>query len=859
MRSIKVTKEMTHKKNSFQLALKIARREFRGGIRGFKVVSVCLMLSVACIASIGSVSEAIYSAIDNDGRLLLGGDVDIRLTHTPASDKQLAWLKLNSSSFSEVVQMRVMTQTANNKQSLLAELKAVDKFYPLFGSLRLQGDESLRDIIKNQNEKHGAAVERQILKKLNLRIGEEIRIGAASFIIRATIDREPDRSSQVFRLGPRILISQEGLRATGLVQPGSLVRFHYRIGLTEGSEHSNWVQKLNEAFPKAGWRIQTIKNAAPNMQRFTERTALFLNLVGLTTLLISGVGIALGVSRFIGSRLTTIAILKSIGAPASLIFLTYLIKTMIISSIATIAGLGLGLFSPLALGPFFETFLGMSIPFNVYPKALLKAAAFGLLITLIFSIWPLDRARGVTASSLFRHATHAPTDRPRLFTVFSAIVLSILLATITVLMAKPPSVGLWFILGTVLTLIVFRTLARLIVYCLSQLDLRKYIITNIALKNLYRPGSQTPAIVIALGISLSVITATVLVEENISRQIDNAIPKTAPTFYFIDIQNDQKNAFTELIKNNSMISKSSQVPMLRGRILKLAGVPVQSIKPAPESAWVLRGDRGLTWSASPPEEGSTVVEGDWWPTNYSGIPLVSFDRAKAESFGLKIGDTITVNVLGLPLTARIANLREIHWNSLSINFLMIFSPNAMNGVPLSYIATAHFKPSATESEESAFVESVTSNFPNVSAIRVKDVLADINDIVSKIGICLRVMGILAVVISVLVLSCAIAANQNRRIYEAVILKVLGATRKQIIKIFACEFIFLGLITALLSAFIATTISWALTVQVMRAEWSALPKTLLITLLVSVMLTVIGGLSVTWRALGEKPTGHLRNE
>ena len=844
---------------SMRMAWRVARRECRSGTRGFKIFVMCLMLGVASIAAVGSVSEGIKTAIDNDGRLLLGGDVDIRLTHSPATKKQLVWLKQNSLSLSQVVQMRVMTQSLDKTQNILAELKAVDEFYPLFGGFRLKDPKSLATALSSKTGIYGVAVEQQVLNKLSLHLGDKIWIGAKKFVIRAIIDREPDRSAQVFRLGPRIIISMGGLRATGLVKPGSLVRFHYRVGLDEKSPHKEWVRRLNAKFPKAGWRIQTIENAAPNVQRFTERVALFLNLVGLTTLLIGGIGIAIGVRSFVESRFTTVATLKSLGASGNLIFAVYLIQTLAIATIATIAGLALGIASPLIIGPFLEEYLGVFSAFGIYPNALLKAAIFGFLTSLIFSVWPLARAREVAASSLFRYAIHPPNGRPTAGIIVSLILLSAILALIAIITAEPMSAGLWFVLGTLFVLSAFYFLAKVLVMLLRRLKLRTKPISTVALNNLCRPDAQTPSVILALGMSLSVITVIVLIEENIRLQIDNTIPKAAPAYYFIDIQSSQKNEFVEIAKNHPSVSKVNKVPMLRGRIIKLAGVPVQSIKPPPEVAWVLRGDRGITWSEYPPEEGSAVVKGTWWPVDYAGPPLVSFDKAKAEAFGLDIGDTITINLLGIPLTARIANLRDINWNSLSINFLMIFSPNAVKEIPLSYVATAYFLPDASEFEELALAKKITQALPNVSAIRVKDVLADIKNMIGDIGVAVRVIGMITVCVSVLVLSGAIAANHNRRIYEAVILKVLGASRLQVVRIFAFEFFFLGLITAALSALVATGVSWGIVVHVMRADWTFLPGTLFITLLSSLTLTITGGLLATWLALNEKSTTYLRNE
>lgn len=843
---------------TWRLAWRMMRRERRGGIRGFAVFIACLTLGVAAIAAVGSVSEGIKSALQNDGRLLLGGDIDLRLTHYPASPEQLLWLQQNSKTLSRLAQMRVMAKGAGTGR-VLAEMKAVDGRYPLYGGFRLRDGKTLTDALAADGGRHGAAVEQQFLDKLGLKPGDSVRVGQTSFEIRAVIEREPDRSSQVFRLGPRLMVSLAGMQASGLIQPGSLVRYYYRIALAPGVGFKQWIARLNAAFPEAGWRIRSVDNAAPNIQRFTNRVALFLSLVGLTTLLVGGVGIATGVSSFLNGRLATIATFKSLGASGGLVFAAYLLQILIIAGIAVLAGLALGMLSPLAIGPLLEEKLQIAAEFGLYPAALLKAAIFGLLITLVFSLWPLAQARNVAASVLFRAVIAPLAGWPKKRYVALLALLVLALAVFTVATAELRHIALWFVGGAVVAFVIFRLAAAGVAWTLKRLPPVRRPSLRMALANLHRPGAPTPAVMLALGLGLSVLTAVVLIEGNLARQVDNAIPKAAPAYYFIDVQPGQKQSFAELARKQPGVERIAQVPMLRGRILKLGGVPAREITPPPQVAWVLRGDRGLTWSATPPAEGSTVVEGDWWPADYAGPPLVSFDKAKAEAFGLKIGDTISVNLLGRPLTARIANLRAIHWNSLSINFLMIFSPGAMQGAPLSYLATAHFSPDATERDELALARAVNDAFPNVSVIRVKEILADVSAMVADIGIAVRAIASVAVLAGILVLAGAIAAHHNRRVYDAVVLKVLGATRRRLLTIFALEFALLGAITAALAALVGTIAGWAVVVHVMRAEWSFLPSAVLWTVALSLVLTVACGFLGTWRALGHKPAFYFRNE
>ncbi len=293
---------------------------------------------------------------------------------------------------------------------------------------------------------------------------------------------------------------------------------------------------------------------------------------------------------------------------------------------------------------------------------------------------------------------------------------------------------------------------------------------------------------------------------------------------------------------------------MRGRIERINGVPVEEAHVAPEARWALGGDRGLTYAASVPK-GSRVVAGDWWPADYRGAPLLSFDADLAHGMGLKLGDTLTVNVLGRELTATIANLREIDWTSLGINFAIVLSPGALDGAPETDIATARTAPE----NEAALERAVTDRFPNVSAIAVKDALASLAQIVAAIGAAISAVAAVALAAGALVLAGAIAAGQRRRVYDAVVLKVLGATRADVTRAFVIEYGLLGLAASALAAAIGTLAAWLLMTRVMDAPWRFSGGTVAVTLVLATFFTIAAGYAGTWRALGAKAAPFLRNE
>ena len=837
------------------LAWRLAWRELRGGIRGFRVFIACLVLGVTAIAAVGSLSQAIVAGIHADGRKLLGGDFDIRLSHQEASAEQRAWLAANADRVSEIAEMRAMARSADGGNRSLVELKAVDGTFPLFGGFRLDGGGDLSPAIAKRGEVWGAVAERRLLEKLRIGVGDRLRLGDLSLQITAVIAEEADRGTGALNFGPRLLIAQPALSETGLLQPGSLVRYRYRIDIPDNEPLARWRARVDARFPDAGWRIQSIENAAPNIQRFVDRATLFLSLVGLTALLVGGVGVGNAVRSYLETRVATIATLKCLGGSGPLVFRTYLVQVMILAAGAIALGLLLGALAPKLAIPLLADRLPVAARAGFYPGPLALAGLFGFLITLAFSLWPLGQAREVSPANLFRAVILPPSKRPRAVYLAMLAGVLLLLAALAIVTAHMPKMAAWFVFGAIVSFAAFNGAARLIIALIRRLPRPRSPVVRLAYANLCRPGAPTGSVVLSLGLGLTVLAAVALIEGNLSRQLTETLPEEAPDFYFIDIQSAQLKDFEALARGISGVSAIESVPMLRGQISKLKDVPVDRIKSPPEFAWILRGDRGLTWARQAPTHGSRVVAGEWWPPDYAGPPLVSFDARAAEAFGLALGDTVSINLLGREVTARIANLREIDWNTLSLNFVMMFSPGLMETAPQAYVATAKAVPQA----EGALERAVTDRFPNVSAIRVKEVLEGVAQILEKLSGAVSMIASVALVAGALVLAGAIAATRRQRIRDAVLLKVLGATRRDILATYLVEFGILGLATALIASVVGSVAGWAVVTFVMRTDWTFLPGAVATTIVLCVAITLVAGFAGTWRALGHKAAPVLRNE
>ena len=837
------------------LAWRLAWRELRGGLRGFRVFIACLVLGVAAIAGVGSVSESILTGINADARKLLGGDFDLRLTHREATPEQSEWLNANAERVSKLAQMRAMVREADGDARTLVELKAVDDLYPLFGGVRLDSGGTLATALAQRDGIWGAAAERRLLEKLSAKVGDRLRLGDITVEITDVIVEETDRGAGALNFGPRLMVSQPALQATNLLQPGSLVRHHYRIDIPDDITVDAWRESLDARFPDAGWRVQSISRAAPNIQRFVDRTTLFLSLVGLTALLVGGVGVGNAVRSYLEGRVGTIATLKCLGGAGPLIFRIYLFQVLILAAGAIAIGLLIGALAPVLAAPLLAERLPIDARVGIYFMPLLLAAMFGVLITLAFSLWPLAQSREVSPANLFRAVILPPDKRPRTGYLVALGLVLVTLGGLAIATAHRPDFAAWFVFGAIVAFAAFHGAAKLVVAVIRRVPRPRNPLIRLALANLSRPGAPTTSVVLSLGLGLTVLAAVALIEGNLARQITQTIPDEAPEFYFIDIQANQLDEFETIARDVPGVGEVVSVPMLRGRITKVDGTPSREISAPPEFAWILRGDRGLTWARNAPTHGSRVVAGEWWAPDYSGPPLVSFDAAAAAAFGLEIGDTVTIDLLGREITATLANLREIDWTTLSINFVMMFSPGLLESAPQVYVATAKTEPEA----DAALERAVTDRFANVSAIRVKEVLQGIADILERLSGMVRLIAGVAVAAGVLVLAGAVAATHRRRIHDAVLLKVLGATRRDVLTTYIVEFGILGLATAIVASGIGTLAAWAVVTFVMNADWSFIPSAVLLTTVLCIAITLFAGFAGTWRALGHKAAPILRNE
>ncbi len=837
--------------------LRFALRELRGGLHGFRILVSCIALGVMAIAGVGSFSKSLTDGLSREGRVILGGDLAFSLIHREATPEERRFLDAHGQ-VSTAATLRAMARTGDDRSALI-ELKAVDGFYPLYGSVALDPAMPLADALKPRDGAFGAAVDATLLARLDLNPGARLTIGGATIEVTAVLRNEPDKLANGIAFGPRVLVSEDALRATGLLVPGSLVRWTYRLRLPSGSDSAASAVTAAAAaqLPDAGWQIRGRTNATPALERNIDHFTQFLTLVGLTALLVGGVGVANAVKSHIDRKRDVIATLKAVGASGSRVFAIYLWQVLLVSAAGAVIGLAAGAVLPFVIAAAFGAIIPLPIAPALQPVELALAFFYGLLTALAFALWPLGRAHDVPVSALFRDAVSPGRRWPRRRYVIASALVVAALAAIAVTLSYDRKIAMIFVAAAAAVFAVLQLIAVGLMAAARRLPHAKATALRLAIANIHRPGALTPTIVLSLGLGLALLVTVIEIDGNLRRQFEGALPDKAPSFYFIDIQSADSDRFDAFVRTNAPQADLDRVPMLRGRIVSANGIKADDIKAQPSASWVLQSDRGITFATEVPR-GSTVAEGEWWRADYKGPPLVSFEKKIAEGLGLKVGDPIMVNVLGRNIEATVANLRTVNWENLGLNFVLVFSPSAFAGAPHTDIATLTYPGGGTLTQETTLLKAVSKAFPAVTTVRVKDAIEAIGDIVRNLVLAVRGASLVALVAAMLVLGGALAAGHSFRVYDAVVLKTLGATRGKLIGAYALEYLMLGGATALFGVAAGSIAAWLVVTRVMNLTFVWLPGPAAGAAFGALLVTVALGLIGTFTALGHKPATVLRN-
>ena len=699
---------------SLKIAFRFAMRELRGGLRGFRVFLACLALGVAAIAAVGTVRAGIEAGLEKEGAALLGGDAEVEFTYRFAREDELAWLDTISTQVSETVDFRsmVVVERGENTERGLSQIRAVDSAYPLVGKVTLDPEIPLDAALAD----HGVVLERILADRLGLVAGDTVKLGTQTFTLRAILERYPDNASGGFGLGPRTIVLTSDLKDTGLLEEGSMFSTNYRLTLPPNPDLEALEKATEDQFRDQGLRWRDSRRGAGGTARFVERIGAFLILMGLSGLAVGGVGVSAAVRAYLSGKTSVIATLKTLGATRNTIFLTYFIQIGILTILGVAIGLALGGTIPLLAAPLIAEALPIPSDFTLQIAPLAEAALYGILAALIFTLWPLARTEQIRPATLFRDAFGTTNRLPALrYLIATALLLAALIGA-AVWFSGTVWLTLWTaggIAGALFILVIAAFFARITAKALAKRT-RGWPTMRLALNAIGARGGETTSVVLSLGLGLAVLSAVGQIDGNLRASFSDELPEVAPSYFFVDIQPDQIDGFKARLDGDKDVRKVDSAPMLRGVITQINGENAEDVA---GGHWVVRGDRGVTYAAALPE-GSDITEGAWWPEDYAGPPLMSFAAEEGAEIGLKLGDTVTVNILGRDITATIASFRNVSWENAGIGFVMTMNPSALAGAPHSWISTVYASPES----EAQILRDLATMYPNITAIRIRDAI-----------------------------------------------------------------------------------------------------------------------------------------
>jgi putative ABC transport system permease protein len=838
--------------NTLKLAWTFAKRELRGGLRGFRIFLACLALGVAAIAAVGTVRASIQAGLEQNGAALLGGDAVVRFTYRFADDDERAWLDSIAERVSETTDFRSMIVVERDTiERGLTQVQAVDDLYPLIGETVLDPPMPLSQAFAGTEQTPGGVMERVLADRLGLTAGDTFNLGATTFTLSAILVSYPDNSGGGFGLGPRSLVLLDDLKDSGLLATGTLMESNYRLDLPDGADLQDLEDQSESLFRDSGLRWRDARAGAPGVARFVDRIGAFLILVGLSGLAVGGVGVSAAVRSYLQGKAPVIATLKTLGATRATIFLTYFLQIGVLTIAGVTIGLILGAAIPLAFAPIIEARLPIPADFTLHAAPLFEAAIYGVLAALIFTLWPLARTEDIKAATLFRDAFGAGRMFPALkYLIATAVLFAILIGT-AILFSGTAFLTLWTAGGILFALALLVAAAAFARWTARRFrrTARGRPALRAALGSIGARNGETTSVVLSLGLGLAVLAAVGQIDGNLRASIADELPDVAPSYFFVDIQPDQIDGFRARLDDDPQVSDYEATPMLRGVITQINGQAARDVT----DHWVIRGDRGITYSALP-SEGTIITEGNWWPEDYTGPPLISFATEEGAEMGLRIGDTITTNILGRDITATIANFREVSFEDAGIGFIMSMNPSALQGAPHSWISTVYSEPEA----EAAILRDLATAYPNITAIRVRDAIDQVVQLLGGISAATRYGALATLLTGFLVLIGAAAAGERARTYEAAVLKTLGASRGTILRSFALRSALLGLAASIVALTAGIAGGWAVSTFIMETDYTPIWTSAGTIIFGGMATTLIAGLAFAWRPLSAKPAQVLRS-
>ena len=849
--------------SQFAAWLRVAMVDLRGDLRRFGILLACLALGVGTIAIVGSVGASLQSALDRDARLLLGGDLEAGLSYRAAEPDERALFE-SLGTMSEVIE--VMGNGRSGENNAFLSLRAIDANYPLVGTVTVENaalpGASLAELLAFRDDAWGLVPESLLFDRLGLQIGDRLTINDVSFELRGMLAGVPDQATQTIQFGTPALLAVDALNATGILQPGVLARYRYKV-LLEDPDFDAAATRIKSSFPSAGWAVNSPREATADLARFFRIFSRFLTIVGLSALIVGGVGVSNAVAAYVNERQRSIATFKALGATSARILTHFLAQVTVLSLAGIVLGLLLGVAVTVVALPIVGGLLSIDLPVVIDPPSLAIAAAFGLLVGLAFAFLPLKHAETLRPALLFRAAGGGNEGglgwrdfaRPGLWGPLLLAAAGIY--GLALLTTNRPELVFWYAVGIVAAFVVLRIAGFLLQWLLRLVPPLPNTAFRNAFKRIHRPGAPAPIVILSLGLGLALLLLIALIDSNLRNQLDReAVPPDAPNFVYMDLFDDEVERLQEFAGAEPRIENFEATPMIRGAMVSVNGQPVGEIEaPSEEMAMAFEGGEFPLTASGPVPPRSTVVEGEWWPEDYEGEPQVSVFFEMADALGLRIGDEILFRIYGEEVAARVANFRDLDWRGGGVSFAFVLTPNIVDLFPVTYVGLLRAAPGTERDVQQTLIES----FPELAFFPVSEALDVFERILNSVTNAVAVIGGLAVVSGLLVLAGAMAAGRRQREADAMVMKVLGSTRADIIRTYLVEYGLLGALAAAVAAGLSIAGAWAFVELVLELDFSVDPTVIVTVILAAVALTIAVGTATTWTALSVKPASFLREE
>jgi putative ABC transport system permease protein len=842
----------------FSLHLRLVRRESRGARGRIVFFVLSLAVGVAAVVAVAGLAAALDGAIREEARPLLGADVAVEGTRPipPAVDEALASIPgLEQADVKEMATVVSVPRPEGEPPgpSQIVELKAVRGGYPFYGRIGLEPDEPLASLLGED----GVVAAPELLERLGIRVGDAIRVGGATFRVRGEVREEPGRLAVGFAIGPRLFVSFEGLERAGLERFGSRIEYRRLLRLpgdASAAAAREVKARLKEVLPeRGGHRVETFADAQPALREGLERAERFLGLVALLSLLIGGIGVAQSVRAWISGRLDAIAVLRCLGLrPAETVSL-YAVQTAALGLVGSAAGALAGTLALAALPAFLPPELQSRALQPVQPAAIARGLALGVGVALLFSLPPLDAVRRVPPLRVFRRdADPIPWGVPARVAA-AGVLLTGVFATAWV-QSGSGRLGAGFTAGLAVATVLLAAAAWGLTRAVARWPRRAARVwVRHGLAALTRPDSGTMGAVLALGVGVLVVLAMWIVQDRLGEQLEADLPADAPTAFFIDVQPDQLSAVRRILEESGA-TRFESVPMVTARLLEVDGRRVEDL--AKEASgegrerWVLTREQRLTYLERLPED-NVVVEGSLWSD--PDRAEVSVERDFARDLGVGVGSTLVLDVQGVPVPLAVTSLRTVDWRTFGINFFLVAEPGVLEDAPQQRVAVARIPPGREDAAQNALAAGV----PNVTMIRIREVLEKVVAVLTRVGLAVRLLGGFTVLAGVGILAGAVGATSSRRGREVALLKTLGMTRGGVMAVFSVEYALVGAVAGVIGSAGAGVLAWVVLSKGMEIPWRFDPGPYAFTMAGAVVLSVAAGLAASSRALRRRPVEVLR--